>query len=184
MKKLIIGIVCLGILNSCKNTKYPISQYSEKATNVKLLLDSTDLGKNYNGTVLISDGNDILFQSAYGFNQHDKETNKIETKYDIASMGKMFTAVSIIQLKERGKLTLEQTIGEILPDYPNSEAKVITVQQLLSHTSGLGDYFSPEFDMRKDSINNLADFLPFFVNDPLEFKPGERMRYSNAGLSF
>ncbi len=181
MKNIIIAFLCVGIFNSCKTTDNQKSKYSEKVKEVQVLLDSTDLGKNYNGTILITDGKNVLFQKAYGFNESNNETNDVNTKYDLASMGKMFTSVSIMQLKEQGKIKLEQTVGEILSDYPNSEVKEITIQQLLTHTSGLGDFFSPEFDKNKDSIKNLADYLPFFVNDPLEFKPGERMRYSNAG---
>ncbi|TVZ27308.1 CubicO group peptidase (beta-lactamase class C family) [Gillisia sp. Hel_I_86] len=181
MKNIIIAFLCVGILYSCKTTVNTNSKYSEKVKEVKVLLDSTELGKNFNGTILIADGKNILIQKAYGFNESNKETNALNTKYDLASMGKMFTAVSIMQLNEKDKITLDKTIGELLPDYPNDEAKSITIQQLLTHTSGLGDFFSPEFDENKDSIKNLADFLPFFINDPLEFKPGERMRYSNAG---
>ena len=181
MKNTIIALLCVGILNSCKTVVNLDSKYYEKAKEVKVLLDSSNLSNIYNGAILIAEGENILLQKAYGFNDSNKEVNEINTKFDIASMGKMFTSVCIMQLKEQGQITLEQTIGEILPDYPNNEAKIITVQQLLSHTSGLGDFFSPEFDKNKDSIKNLAAYLPFFVNDSLEFKPGERMRYSNAG---
>ncbi|MDF0716284.1 serine hydrolase [Muricauda sp. 334s03] len=181
MKKIIIALLYVGILNSCKTATKQTSKYSEKVEESQILLDSSNLGGKFNGTILIAEGEKILFQKAYGFNETDRKSNEINTKYDLASMGKMFTAISIMQLKEQGKIKLEQTVGEILSDYPNIEAKTITVQQLLSHTSGLGDFFSPEFDKNKDSIKNLSDYLPYFVNDPLEFKPGERMRYSNAG---
>lgn len=181
MKQLIISIMCFISLSSCKKTSNFQSVYSKNVNNIKRLLDSTDLSKNYNGSILIADGKKVLFEKSYGFNETNKKENEIHSKYDIASMGKMFTAVSIMQLKERGAITLDKTIGELLPDYPNNEAKSISIQQLLSHTSGLGDFFSPEFDKNKDSIKNLSDILPFFVDDPLEFKPGKRMRYSNAG---
>ncbi|MEM8901143.1 MAG: serine hydrolase [Bacteroidota bacterium] len=168
-------------LMGCQKNVDSQSRYSEQVAQIKLLLDSTDLGKNYSGTVLIADGKDILLQESYG-SGGDNAPNQIETKYDIASMGKMFTAVSVMQLIESQKLSLEQTIGEILEDYPNEEAKQITLKQLLSHTSGLGDFFGPEFDQNKASIKSLSDYLPYFVNDPLEFTPGEQMRYSNAGF--
>ncbi len=168
-------------LVACQKNVDSQSRYSEKIDQIKLLLDSTDLGKNYSGSLLIADGKDILWQESYGAGG-DNSPNQIDTKYDIASMGKMFTAVSIMQLIEAHKLSLDQTIGEILQDYPNEEAKQITLKQLLSHTSGLGDFFGPEFDQNKASIKSLSDYLPYFVNDPLEFAPGEQMRYSNAGF--
>lgn len=181
MKQLVITFICFACLTSCKTANNSQSVYYEQTNQLKKLLDSTDLGKGYHGSILIADGQSILFEKSYGFDEMN-EPNQIETKYDIASMGKMFTSVAIMQLKEAEKLSLGQTIGEILTNYPNNEAKQITVRQLLSHTSGLGDFFGPEFDQNKDAIKTLHDHLPFFVNDTLEFNPGERMRYSNAGF--
>lgn len=181
MIKLIITFLCITSFIACKTTTSSQSNYSDTIKDLEVLLDSTDLSDNYNGSILIADGEKILFQEAYGINESNKESNNVNTKYDIASMGKMFTAVAILQLVEQKQISLEKTIGELLPDYPNDEARNITVQQLLSHTSGLGDFFGPEFDENQDSIKTLEDYLPFFVNDPLEFEPGEMMRYSNAG---
>ncbi|MEM1003061.1 MAG: serine hydrolase [Bacteroidota bacterium] len=181
MKQLTITILCFICLSSCRTKEVPSSTYTKEINEVTYLLDSTDLGTNFNGTILIADGPSILFKKAYGSNQKN-EPNQIDTKYGLASMGKMFTSISILQLQENGQLSLDQTIGAILTDYPNNEAKQITIEQLLSHTSGLGDFFGPEFDKNQDHINSLSDILPYFVSDPLEFKPGERMRYSNAGF--
>lgn len=180
MKQLTIIFIAFACLTACK-TNYKQSVYLEQVKQIRILLDSTDLNKTFNGSILIADGQRILFEKSYGSDQNNNP-NAIDTKYEIASMGKMFTAVAIKQLEETGKLTLEQTIGEVLKDYPNEEAKNITIRQLLSHVSGLGDFFGPEFDQNKDAIKSLKDYLPFFVNDPLEFNPGERMRYSNAGF--
>lgn len=78
----------------------------------------------FNGTLLIAEHDKILFQQAYGYKDENKETpNTIETSYGIASLGKMLTAVSIMQLQGRGLLQLNNTIGEIPPNYPNKEAR-------------------------------------------------------------
>ena len=161
MKQLIIAYLCFTYLTSCENTNNKESAYVEQTDQVELLLDSTDLSKTFHGSVLIADGQNILFEKSYGFDQSSKP-NQIDTKYDIASMGKMFTSVAIMQLIEAQKLSLEQTVGEILSNYPSDEAKAITIEQLLSHTSGLGDFFGPEFDQNKDDIKTLNDYLPFF----------------------
>ncbi|MEX0275725.1 MAG: serine hydrolase [Flavobacteriaceae bacterium] len=181
MKKLLTIFICVAGLIACKTTTTTPSAYAENVSKLTSLLDSTDLGANYNGSLLIADGENILLEKSYGITALNKQPNQINSAYDIASMGKMFTAVAILQLIENNQLSLEQKIGDVLPHYPNEEAKGITVKQLLSHVSGLGDYFGPEFDKNKDAIKTLKDYLPFFVNDPLEFTPGERMRYSNAG---
>ncbi|NER16124.1 serine hydrolase domain-containing protein [Spongiivirga citrea] len=180
--KQLIKVLCFVCLVACKTNGKSQSAYQGNVETVKKLLDSTDLGKNYNGSILIADGKDVLFKKSYGTNPQNNQPNEVDTKYGIASMGKMFTAISIMQLLEKEQLTLQQTIGDIFPDYPNEQAKKITIQQLLSHTSGLGDFFGPEFDKNSDNIKSLQDHLPYFVNDPLEFTPGEQMRYSNAGF--
>lgn len=179
MRKLHILIVCIASVMAYK-TSTAQSKYSDQILEVKRLFDSTDMGRTYHGAILIAEGENILFQNAYGENQ-SHEPNTINTRYDLASMGKMFAATAIMQLIEQGKLTLDQTIGEILQDYPNVEAKKIKVKHLLSHTSGMGDYFGPAFFENQDKIKSLEDFLPYFVNDPINFTPGETMRYSNAG---
>ena len=179
MRKLIFIIICFVCITACKTTTVQ-SKYSDNIIKIRKLFDSTDLGKNYHGSILIAEGENILFQNAYGENQLN-EPNEINTQYDLASMGKMFAATGILQLVEQGKLSLEQTVGEILQDYPNEEAKRIKVKHLLTHTSGMGDYFSPAFFENQENIKNLSDFLPYFVNDPINFVPGEHMRYSNAG---
>ncbi|MDJ0645725.1 MAG: serine hydrolase [Flavobacteriaceae bacterium] len=180
MNKLIIVIMCFVGLTSCKTVTRAQFAYAEKIDGIRKLFDSTGLGENYHGSVLIADGENILFQNAYGENQLN-EPNKINTQYDLASMGKMFTATAIMQLVERDELSLEQTIGELLPNYPNKKAKEIKVKHLLTHTSGMGDYFGPTFFENEENIKSLNDFLPYFVNDPINFNPGEHMRYSNAG---
>ncbi|MEM8928161.1 MAG: serine hydrolase [Bacteroidota bacterium] len=179
MKKLSILILCLASLTACKTTTAQ-SQYTDHINEVKRLFDRTAFGKNYHGAILIAEGEHILFQNAYG-ESLSNAPNTIDTRYDLASMGKMFAATAIMQLVEQGKLSLEQTIGEILQGYPNEEAKNIKVKHLLSHTSGMGDYFSPAFFENEKHIKSLDDFLPYFVNDPINFTPGKTMRYSNAG---
>jgi CubicO group peptidase (beta-lactamase class C family) len=98
-------------------------------------------------------------------------------------MNKMFTAVAIAQLVQAQKLKFSDTLAQLLPDYPNQEvARKITVHQLLTHTSGLGDIFGPEFGQKKDSLREIKDYLPLFANQPLRFEPGQGWSYSNAGF--
>jgi CubicO group peptidase (beta-lactamase class C family) len=108
--------------------------------------------------------------------------NHTETRFNLGSMNKMFTAVAILQLVEDGRLRLESTFGKILPDYPNAAvAKQVTIHHLLTHTSGLGDVFTDQFAANPNQYRSNQDFLPLFVDEPLLFPPGERFLYSNAG---
>jgi CubicO group peptidase (beta-lactamase class C family) len=107
----------------------------------------------------------------------------LDTRFRLGSMNKMFTSVSIAQLVQAGKLKYTDTVADVLPDYPNKEAaRKITIHQLLTHTSGLGDIFGPEFRQKKDSLREIKDYLQLFVNKPLRFEPGTDFSYSNGGF--
>jgi CubicO group peptidase (beta-lactamase class C family) len=92
--------------------------------------------------------------------------------------------VSILQLAQEGKLSLNDTLIKDLPDYPDKDiARKITIHQLLIHTSGLPDMFNEKFmHAAKDEHRTLDSFLPFFTGKPLEFKPGSKWSYSNSGF--
>jgi CubicO group peptidase (beta-lactamase class C family) len=105
-----------------------------------------------------------------------------DTRFNLASNGKVFTAVAVAQLVESGRLSYEDPVIRHLPDYPNRDvAGRVTVHQLLTHTSGLGDYLTPEFVAQRTALRSLRDYLPLFAGDPLLFEPGAAWWYSNAG---
>ncbi|HEX4826307.1 MAG TPA: serine hydrolase domain-containing protein [Candidatus Polarisedimenticolaceae bacterium] len=109
--------------------------------------------------------------------------NTLDTRFRIGSMNKMFTAVATLQLVERGKLSLDDTIGKILPDYPNAGvASKVKVRHLLSHTGGTGDIFGPEFDAHRLELKTLQDYVKLYGARDLEFEPGTRWDYSNYGF--
>lgn len=142
-------------------------------------------GDVFSGSVLIAKNGNPIFQNAYGLaSKAYNVPNRIDTKFNLGSMNKMFTAVAIAQLVEQGKLSFEDTVGKILPDYPNKEvAEKVKIHHLLTHTSGLADYFTPKFfETTKQRFKAVNDYLPLFVDEPLLFQPGQRMSYSNAGF--
>jgi CubicO group peptidase (beta-lactamase class C family) len=139
----------------------------------------------FSGSVLIAKDGKPIFQNAYGLaSKAYNVPNRIDTKFNLGSMNKMFTAVAIAQLVEQGKLSFDDPVGKILPDYPNKEvAEKVKIHHLLTHTSGLADYFTQQFfETSKDRFKAVKDYLPLFVDKPLLFQPGERMSYSNAGF--
>jgi CubicO group peptidase (beta-lactamase class C family) len=101
----------------------------------------------------------------------------------ITAMNKMFTAIAIMQLVQQGKLAVDDKIVQHIPDYPNQKvANNVTIHHLLTHTSGLGDFFTNEFfETSRDQIRTLTDYLALFVDRPLQFEPGARLSYSNEG---
>ena len=139
---------------------------------------------DFSGVVLVMKGDSVFFQQAYG--EADKSfhvANNAETRFNIASMGKMFTAVAIAQLVEAGKLRFEDTLAKVLPEYPNAEAaRKITIHQLLTHSAGLGGFFDrPGYDRRKD-YPTATSLLDVFAREPLAYEPGTRSEYSNEGF--
>ncbi|NTV72525.1 MAG: beta-lactamase family protein [Azonexaceae bacterium] len=107
--------------------------------------------------------------------------NLVDTKFNLGSMNKMFTAVAILQLVEQGKLSVGDRIIDVLPDYPNREVPAeVTIDQLLTHTAGMGDCFTGDFfTTPPEQLKTVAGYLPLFVDKPLQFEPGTQYAYSN-----
>ncbi len=159
------------------------AEKSKIAAELGAYLDDLAGKGEFSGVVLLARGSETLFSKAYG--QADRERgipNRIDTKFNLASMNKMFTGVAIAQLAEKGKLSFDDKVGKHLPDYPNRDvAEKVTIHHLLTHTSGLGSFWNSRYEAVKDRLQNLGDFLPTFADEPLAFAPGERFEYSNAG---
>ena len=137
----------------------------------------------FSGTVLVASGDRVIFERGYGWaNLDDSVRNGPRTRYTTASMGKMFTAVAIAQLVEAGKLRLDDTLGHVLPDYPNAErARQITVRQLLGHTAGLGEIWSHPSYVRGKAYASNRELAWAIADAPLLFTPGTKWAYSNEG---
>ena len=151
---------------------------------VDQLLTKLTAEDRFSGVVLLAKDGKPFFQKAYGYADRVKKVpNNIDTRFRLGSMNKMFTSVAIAQLVQQGKLKYTDTLALVLPDYPDKDAAAkITVHHLLTHTSGLGDFFGPEFDKKKDTVRDLKDYLQFFAGKPLKFEPGKQFSYSNAGM--
>ena len=155
-----------------------------RETYVKALDEYLRKLDGFSGAVLVAKGDEIWFEKAYGFaSQRFKVPNTIRTRFDVGSNSKDFTKVAIAQLAQAGKLKLTDTIGTHLPDYPNKDVRDrITIEQLVRHTSGLGDVFTPEyFNASRLKFRSIGDYIPIFADDPLRFEPGTSQRYSNYG---
>ena len=140
----------------------------------------------FSGTVLLAKGGKPLFSAAYGeANKDFGVKNTVDTKFNLGSMNKMFTSVAIMQLVEAGKISLEDTLGKFLPAgamRPDVLSKV-RVKHLLTHTSGLGSYFSPRWDsLSRSMFRSVDDWMPLVKDETLDFEPGTRWSYSNTGM--
>ena len=98
-------------------------------------------------------------------------------------MNKMFTATAVMQLVEAGKLSLDDTVGKVMTDYPNADvARKVTIRHLLGHTGGTGDFFGPEFTKNRLTLKTHADYVAMFGGRAPLHEPGAEFRYSNYGM--
>ena len=97
-------------------------------------------------------------------------------------MNKMFTGLAITQLVAQGKLAYSDTVGKYLPDYPDKQVREeVSLHQLLTHTSGLGSYWTDAYTQTKNGLRSVSDFADLCAKVPLEFAPGSDYGYSNCG---
>ncbi len=137
----------------------------------------------FSGVVLLARNGSPIFQKAYGMANREVEVaNTLDTRFNIASIGKLFTSAAVAGLVRGGRLAYTDTISKWLPATKIPSADRITVAQLLDMTSGLGDFFGPAYAAApKERVQELSDYLTLFETRPLRFEPGTRREYSNAG---
>lgn len=141
----------------------------------------------FSGVVLVARNGTVIFERAYGLRDEKREDQlKVETRFDLASAGKMFTATAILQQIAAGKLTLATTLGEVLPDYPNLAMRKATIVQLLTHSAGAGEtdalFYPDDLDWRgrEPSVSELVAL--YGKRDPT-FPPGTKQEYSNHSMT-
>lgn len=145
----------------------------------------------FSGAVLIKNSERIACKLAHGLaNRSEGLVNQLTTKFAMASGSKIFTAVAICQLIERGLLSYETTLKECLDVSQITFSHDVNIHQLLSHTSGIPDYFDEEtmtdfeqlwVETPMYRMEHPKDLLPLFQNQPMKVSPGERFSYSNSG---
>jgi len=158
---------------------------SELGKTIESYLNNLTRADEFSGVVLVAKNGSPVFQKAYGLASKEFDVpNRIDTKFNLGSINKIFTTLAIGQLADAGKLSLDDPLAKHLPDYPNKQAiEKVTIKHLLTMSSGIRDFFGDEYEaMAKDRLGTLADFLPLFAAKPLAFEPGAGRQYSNGGF--
>ena len=167
-------------------TNSPVSRMteSEAVSAFKARLETDASEGKFSGAAMIAKNGVPIFSSAYGLANREKHIpNRLDTKFRIGSMNKMFTATAIVQLAQAGKLHLDDPLIKYLPDYPNKTfAAKVTIHQLLTHTGGAGDIFGPEFEQHRLELRTLQDYVKLYGKRGAMFEPGSHWDYSNYGF--
>ncbi|MFC0679598.1 serine hydrolase domain-containing protein [Lysobacter korlensis] len=162
--------------------KGPVSQ-AELQRLINTTLDRLAQADDFSGCLSVSDGKKTIVDECRGLAERNfGVANDHRTRFHIGSLTKMFTAVAVAQLVEAGKLSWDSTLAQLVPEYPDqATARNITVWQLLHHTSGLGDFFVPEFFQNREQYVDPQDFLDLIARQPVLSEPGKQWNYSNSG---
>ncbi|MDW3652819.1 MAG: serine hydrolase [Bacteroidia bacterium] len=175
----LISLLTFFFLASCQGEsqlKAQNEKLSSKAEQIENLIGLYSDYGGFNGSVLVAHEGKILYKGGYGkANMEWDIPNELDTKFQIASVSKQFTAMLVMQLVSEGKLDLHEPISTYLPDYPTEKGDQINIHQLLTHSSGVPNA------QGKDKAFLPKDMVNQFANDKLEFSPGEKFGYSNSG---
>ena len=152
------------------------SQYILAASKI----DDNFFKQNFNGSILVAKEGKILFRKGYGMADIEKHVpNTPSTILRIGSLTKQFTAMAILILEEQGKLSTKDPISKYIPSYPNGDK--ITLHNLLTHTSGIAEYLTPEvYQNPPNHYCSPENLISMFKNKPLNFPTGKSFRYSNS----
>jgi len=136
----------------------------------------------FSGVVLIADKSKTEYLKAFGYADWDNGIiNQTDTKFNIGSIGKLFTQILITQLIQEEKLNLSDNLKNLYPVFNNESDEKITVKMLLTFSAGLGDYLQlTEFRQEPNRFRNVEDLILLIAKQPLLFEPGTSTRYSNS----
>ncbi len=154
----------------------------EKTDQMEKIINKYVIDKQFMGSVLVAQENEIILNKGYGLANLEWDIpNTPSTKFRIASLTKQFTAAGILLLEQQGKLKTSDPVKKYFPDAPATWEKV-TIFNLLTHTSGIPNYTNlPNFGDLQSSQITVEKLIQIFRDKPLDFKPNEKMSYSNSG---
>ncbi len=152
---------------------------AERKRKLDAFMHALGEGGQFSGAVLVADTNGILYESAFGFSDHQRaKPFKTETQSCLASLSKPFTALLVMMQVQNGSMGLDDPISKYVTGLRPRLGEV-TIRQLLTHTSGLPDYGNTPVDHPGATTAEVLQSLRKL--DHLEFAPGERYQYSNSG---
>lgn len=177
-RKICMSALIAGLSFSAADAA-PLPSAQREALNTCVVQAAGEM--HFNGSVYLALPGDLVVAKNFGTADAAGEISiDSQTRFNIASAGKMFTAVSIGILAERRRIEFDAPIGRYLQGL-DPQFAAITIRQLLQHRSGLGDYFTPTNIPTINTATTATDLLPLALATPPAFAPGSKMAYSNSG---
>lgn len=173
-KNLLLFVIVIAIASQATAQSVP--------QKLDTLLTAYERENAFNGAVLVAVKGTVLLEKGYGYkNKTENARNDGNTIFQIGSITKQFTSAVILQLQEKNKLSLQDKLSKYIPDYPNGDQ--ITIENLLTHTSGVYNYTNDAAFMQKGSTHPIDrdSLIALFKKKPLDFTPGGKFSYSNSG---
>lgn len=138
---------------------------------------------DFSGTILITEKGETKYEQSFAYAQHNfKVRNTVSTKFKIGSVSKQFTAAALLLMEEEGLLKTSDSLSRFFPEYPHMGP--ITLQELLTHTSGVRDIYSlPDFNQLSCQQMSISEVAAALLQSEPEFEPDTRYQYSNGGYA-
>jgi len=176
MKKLILHLFLAIVLVGCNNSD---DSNSTIVNNIDSLMNYSSQNRLFNGTVLVSKNNKVIYRNSFGYADFDKNELLVpESSFYLASVSKQFTTMAVMILKERGMLSYDNKLSDYFPDFPDY-ADSVTIEHIMTHTSGIPDHF--QLNAYKSGLNNDDVYDILVKQEDLDFEPGSKYSYSNGG---
>jgi CubicO group peptidase (beta-lactamase class C family) len=137
-----------------------------------------------NGSVLVAQKGKIIYEKGFGYRNAEKKTpNDVNSIFQIGSITKQITAAVIMQLQQEGKLSVQDKLSKYFQGFTNGDK--ITIENLLTHTSGIYNYTNDTVIMKSDVTRHYSpqEMLTLFTKYPSDFEPGTKWNYSNSAYS-
>jgi CubicO group peptidase (beta-lactamase class C family) len=135
----------------------------------------------FSGAVAVHTAGQPVFEAAYGMADREaREANTLRTRFDVASVGKVVTAVAAQQLAQAGRLDQDAPVGRYVPSLPEQIGRRVTARQLLEHSSGLGEV-GAALDSAMAITSTVPEMVRLLTDTALAFAPGSSFAYSNRG---
>lgn len=136
---------------------------------------------SFSGAVIVARDGAVVYSNAAGLaDRSTRAPNRLDTKFNLGSVDKYFTRIAVRQLQRDGRLSMADTLGKFVPDYPNARARSVTVEQLYQMRAGIPDIFNERWDTARHGLRTTDDFVRLFADRPLLFEPGTRQEYCNG----